>query len=267
MCGVEPGSAARVTEVAATVSGVKRSTVRTWRMRPWPDDPTVAHLVFLDHADVPGHDEIAAAVADARRRRARAVRTSALFPRAAEIVLDHGFETIDRLALLSRPVSEALDPSHRGPTRPMLPWHLSVAASIDREAFGPDWGNDASALLDIRRATPRHRARIVRDGRTVAGFAITGAAGEQGYLQRLAVAPVHHRRGFARVLVADALHWMVTQRLSTALVNTGVDNVPALALYEGFGFRRLDHELTIAELRLDQAPMAAGWSDRSEPSR
>lgn len=218
-------------------------------MRQWPNDPTVAHLIFVDHARTPTAEDIAGAVDHARRRGARVLRTSALFPRAADVVLDAGFSPIDRLALLERSLTGTFDPPGRT-TRPMRAWHHAPAAAVDRDAFGPLWGNDAASLRDIRRATPRHRARIVRDGRAIAGFAVSGAAGEHGYLQRLAVSTSHRRAGHASVLVADALAWMHRLGLTTVLVNTGVDNAPALDLYDGFGFRRLDAELTIAELRL-----------------
>ncbi len=218
-------------------------------MRQWPNDATVAHLIFVDHARVPTVDDVDRAVDHARRHGARAVRTSALFPSAATVVLGAGFTEIDRLALLERALTDELPRAGR-PTRPMLAWHHTAAATVDREAFGPLWGNDAASLRDIRRATPRHRARIMRDGRRIVGFAISGSAGEHGYLQRLAVAPSHRRAGYASDLVSDATVWMQRSGLRAVLVNTGVWNQPALSLYERFGFRRLDDELTIAEMRL-----------------
>lgn len=221
-------------------------------MRQWPNDPTIAHLIFVDHSETPTDDEIHRAIEHARQRGARAIRTSALFPSAAEVALTLGFHTIDRLVLLTRPLSAHTTIAAGRPTRPMLPWHHAAVAEVDRDAFGPLWGNDTASLRDIRRATPRHRARIVRDGRTIAGFAISGAAGDHGYLQRLAVASTHRRSGYARDLVADALAWMQASGLTSVLVNTGVDNVAALTLYEHLGFRRLPDELVIAELALDR---------------
>jgi ribosomal-protein-alanine N-acetyltransferase len=220
-------------------------------MRQWPNDSTVAHLIFVDHQVIPSHEVIEVAVEHARRRGASAIRTSALFPRSAEIVLGAGFEPIDRLALLATdlgPPARVVPVTHR--LRPLQPWMYRRAADVDRSAFGPVWGNDATSLRDIRRATPRHHARIVRDGRSIVGFAVSGAAGDNGYLQRVAVSPEHRRRGIARDLVNDALAWMVRSRHARCMVNTGVDNLAALALYEGLGFRRLDDVLTIAERRL-----------------
>ena len=225
-----------------------------WRVRRWPNDPTVAHLVFIDHLSLPTPDSINAAVEQARRAGARAVRTSALYPRVAEVLHAAGFETIDRLVLLRRDLEPEIftasgDLEHR--LRTFRAWHVARAARVDQDAFGLMWGNDTSSLRDIRRATPHNRARLVRDGRTIAGFAISGAALDNGYLQRLSVSSSYRRQHIAHDLVLDALRWMYARGLNAAFVNTGVDNDAALMLYSGFGFERLDDELVIAELALD----------------
>jgi ribosomal-protein-alanine N-acetyltransferase len=221
-------------------------------MRQWPSDATVAHLIFVDHLVVPTSDTVGAAIEHARRKGARVIRTSALFPRATDVLAAIGFEPIDRLALLRLAVDDVVEhlPAAGRRSTSMLPWHHHHAARVDREAFGLMWGNDATSLRQIRTATPAHRARVLRvDGR-IAGFAISGLAGSNGYVQRLAVAPEHRRAGIARELTVDAVWWMHARRATTAFVNTGVTNTAALALYDGLGFERTDDELTIAELRL-----------------
>lgn len=221
-------------------------------MRQWPNDPTVAHLIFLDHLTVPGAEELAAAIEHARDKGARAIRTSALFPASARVVFDAGFTPIDQLALLDLRLDDETV-AHLGPPtrriRPMPVWVTHRAAAVDQRAFGPMWGNDAASLRDIRTATPAHRARMVRSGRHLIGFALSGAAADSGYLQRIAVAPEHRRLGIARELVADGIRWMHTGGRARCLVNTGVENEAALALYEGLGFARLPDVLTIAERR------------------
>jgi ribosomal protein S18 acetylase RimI-like enzyme len=226
-----------------------------WRVRRWPNDPSVAHLVFVDHLSLPTLDSVNAAIEQARRSGARSVRTSALYPRVAEVLRASGFETIDRLVLLRRDldpsiVDEAADLDHR--LRPFRAWHVPRAAEVDQDAFGAMWGNDTSSLRDIRRATPHNRARLVRDGRTIAGFAISGAALDNGYLQRLSVSNSYRRQHIANDLVLDALRWMYARRLNAAFVNTGIENEAALALYSRLGFERLDDELIIAERPLDR---------------
>ena len=229
----------------------------SWRLRPWPNDPSARLLVFVDHLTVPTADDLAAAVDACRADGATVVRTSALFPRAAEVATASGFDVIDTLALLRRALDDDLDRTLEamyGTARPrtgaLRAWQHEQAATVDQDAFGPLWGNDARSLADIRRATPVHRARQRRVGRRIAAFAISGAAGDSGYLQRVAVAEAARRRGLARDLVADALHWMRRRAFSTAYVNTGVTNAAALALYDRFGFVRLDDHLVIAEHRL-----------------
>lgn len=227
---------------------------QTWRLRPWPHDRSARLLVFVDLATPPTADDFARAVAQATADGVRVLRTSALYPRSAEIAHQLGFTTIDTLALLrlrlDDPVDRWIETQYGAvlpPTRPLRAWHHARAAAVDAAAFGVMWGNDAASLGEIRSATPIHRARYVGRGQQLAGFAVSGASADTGYIQRLAVHPEQRRRGHARDLIADALAWMRRRRLGMAYVNTGLDNLPALALYEGIGFTRMDEVLTIVE--------------------
>jgi len=224
-----------------------------WRLRSWPNDPTIAHLIFVDHLSLPSAASVGAAVDRARSAGARAIRTSALYPRVAEVLASVGFETIDRLVLLRHHLdAPIISDRHQLVHRPRAfrPWHLSRAALVDQDAFGSMWGNDAASLREIRSATPHNRARLVRVGGHIAGFAISGAALDNGYLQRLSVDSAHRRQGIAHDLVLDSLQWMYERRLTAAFVNTGVDNQAALQLYDRLGFVSVDDELVIAERRL-----------------
>jgi ribosomal protein S18 acetylase RimI-like enzyme len=215
-------------------------------------------IVFADHLGIPSPAELDSAVDAARRAGAVTVRTSALFPRAAEVATDHGFVPIDTLCLLRLRLDDTFDQRVEGrygtalpATRTMRTWHHERAAVVDRDAFGNLWGNDAASLADIRRATPHHQARMIRDAGSIVAFAISGYGGEAGYVQRVAVATTHRRRGLARALVVDGLVWMRRRPLSNAYVNTGFENTAALALYEGLGFERMDDHLTIVERAVD----------------
>ena len=112
------------------------------------------------------------------------------------------------------------------------------------------WGNDPAGLVGIRRATPGHRARRLDRDHRVAAFAITGVASRTAYLQRLAVGPMHQRQGLGRALVTDAITWARRRHLGAMMVNTGIANAPALALYDGFGFTLQRDQLVVAERRL-----------------
>ena len=159
----------------------------------------------------------------------RAVRTGALFPDAAARFVEAGFEVIDTLALLRVALVRSgirLAPPP-GTARLAVRRHRE-ASVLDRAAFGDPWGNDAGDLADIRHATPTHHAAARYVGpparRRLVAFAISGAAGGQGYLQRLAVDPQHQRAGHGRALVIDALAWMRRRRLEHGVVNTAVSN-------------------------------------------
>lgn len=223
----------------------------------------MGHLVILDHDHVPAEHEIDRLVHTARERGLRAIRTGALFPEAAEMLLEHGFAHLDTLMLLQRDLDEPAEldqPDRTGSGHDRSEDTVSIrrlgisqdaaAAEVDRLAFGPLWGYDRRTVTDVRRATPAHLARRIGTRRRVDAYAISGAGGTTGYLQRLAVRPDRHRCGLASALVADSLRWMNARGLDSALVNTAADNHAALALYDRFGFRSLGQQLTVAELQL-----------------
>lgn len=229
-----------------------RQPGQAWSLRPWPNRPEIAHLVFNDQRVVPTIDDCEHIVATARASGAHAVRTSAMFPDAARVAAAFGFVTIDELVLLRL----VLDPHHHLPpptaqVRPMRPWHTGQVVRIDREAFGDEWANTAASLKEIRHATPDSKASLITRDRRPVGFAITGRGGEFGYLQRLAVSRSHQRQGVARNLVSDALEWVrQPTAATTVLVNTGVTNRAALELYHSFGFGPTGELLTIAEFMI-----------------
>ena len=74
-------------------------------------------------------------------------------------------------------------------------------------------------------------------GAAVGGYAITGRAGRQGFLQRLAADPDAFGGGIGSALVLDALRWADHHRVRRLLVNTQFENHRARELYERLGFR------------------------------
>lgn len=240
----------RTSVVAVTMVPVNAlGSVAQARIGRWPYEPDVAQIVLLDHHMVPTTDAVERWVDDALRGRPRSIRTGALFPAAADAFRAAGFLEIDTLVLLeahlgAMPVSPR---RRRASTRRLSAGRLGDAATVDRAAFGDPWSNDEDALRDIAAATPHHRSRAVGE-RRLEGFAISGQSGRAGYLQRLAVHPHARRRGHARALVADSLHWMRRRGARRAYVNTAVDNTAALGLYQSFGFDRRAESLSILEL-------------------
>src|SRR5206468_1358207 len=128
----------------------------------------------------------------------------------------------------------------------------------DARAFDHFWRFDRAGLADARRATPSSRYRVAEGGlhggrSGVVGYAITGRAGDVGYLQRLAVDPDHHHRGIGSALVSDSLWWARRRGASVVLVNTQETNVAAQALYRHLGFDYEEHGLAVLERSLTAA--------------
>ena len=230
------------------------------RARPWSFDDRVVHLTLADQTVVPRPDEVAqwldvlaaGAPTCAPCAPGRCSRTP---PRA---FAEAGFDVIDTLALLRvQLVRAGIQMAPPPGTARLAVRRHREASMLDRAAFGDPWGNDAGDLNDIRHATPTHHAAARYVGpatrRRLVAFAISGAAGGQGYLQRLAVDPQHQRAGHGRALVIDALAWMRRRRLEHGVVNTAVSNEPALRLYESLGFRRLPEQLVVMQFDLAAA--------------
>lgn len=219
---------------------VSREQTLRWRggwirVRPWRGDDEVAYLAV--GADRPPPPEFVDRCLETLREQGRTrVVTSALAPADALPFVDAGFTVRERLHLLAHDMVGTAPPSRA--TRRARTADRQAVLALDRLAFDEFWRLDDFGLDDAIRATPVARFRVAGDG-GIAAYAISGRSGNQGYLQRLAVAPSARREGWGRVVVADGLRWLGRHGVRRTLVNTQLDNASALSLYEACGFRRL----------------------------
>jgi ribosomal protein S18 acetylase RimI-like enzyme len=119
---------------------------------------------------------------------------------------------------------------------------------LDNLSFEGFWQLDDDGLTNAIQATPSSRFRVAgkrTDESGIAAYAVTGRAGQHGYLQRVAVHPEHRREGYGRAVVLDGLRWLRRHGATQALVNTQRNNAGALALYESCGFRELPAGLCV----------------------
>jgi ribosomal protein S18 acetylase RimI-like enzyme len=241
------GQSVRSSAVAArSVGNSARETVR-WRggwarLGPWRGRPEIAHVV-VGTAAPPTAQAVRDCLERARAAGYGSVVTNALAPRDSAPFVDAGFEVRERLHLLERgpdPLpSDAADPLLPPSQRARRSDRAAVLA-VDERAFQPFWQLEATGLDDALAATPTTRFRVATaTGTGVVAYAITGRAGRNGYLQRIAVDPAARRLGYGRALVLDGLGWLGRHGVTRTLVNTQLDNDAALALYESCGFRRL----------------------------
>lgn len=219
----------------------------------------MAHLVLSGAHDegsaLPHPDVIADWMRDLAAVGYTTVRTTAVAPANAARLTQVGFTQCQALDLLSLVIDDSIveqPPSDLGIRsvltvgRRLLPSSARRLEDIDRRSFGDEWSLDAVSLREAVRATHISAVFTVGHGRPH-GFVIAGHTRGIGYIQRLAVAPDHQRRGSGTALMAVAYRWLRRHRCSQIVVNTETDNAAALGLYAKFGFRRLPDGLSVLQ--------------------
>jgi GNAT superfamily N-acetyltransferase len=206
----------------------------------------VAHLVLAPDAPLTGED-VAHCIRRARLAGYEEMLTSAVGPDEEAPFLAAGFGVRARLHLLACEL-DGPPPAPELPVTRAARRDRPEVLELDAAAFSAFWRLGPVGLRDALDATPSRRFRVTRADAApdaVTGYAITGLAGNTGYLQRVAVHPDAHRRGCGRALVADAMGWLWRNGAVGAYVNTQLDNERALALYESFGFIELPDGLSV----------------------
>lgn len=227
------------------------------RVRPWRGRSDTAEVSAVPAGAVVTPGLVLVAVERARHRGYDEVVTPALPRGEWRPYVDAGFSVREELHLLTH---DLLDLPDRGAVeqrhhlRRVQRRHRERVLEVDGAAFDPFWRLDADALEDAVRATPSTRFRMERAG---GGYALTGRAGDRGYLQRLAVDPARQGTGLGSALVVDGLWWLRRWRVREALVNTQTGNERAVALYERLGFRRRTDGLAVLELTMASHPAPA----------
>ena len=222
-----------------------------YRIGSWRGHATTGYVAPLSPPEQltrAGLDQVMARLA---RRGFGDVLTAALTESEQVFFRGAGFVVHERLHLLQHDLRgvDADGPSTAA-LRRIRRWHHRALLGVDARAFDPFWKLDRANLDEAIQATPSTRLTgSFVDG--LVGYAITGFAGDHGYLQRLAVDPAHQGRGIATALVDDALAWLVRRGARAASVNTQERNERALHLYEHLGFTPVHPGLAVlrAEVR------------------
>jgi len=238
-----------VTARARTRTDVLSSGRERVRTGPWRGDGEVAYLAPISDAPSPSAGFIQSCLGELSARGFTSVITAALSPSERQPFYVAGFTDQERLHLLLHQFDDM-------PRRPKAPLRKARRGDrprvleIDAATFSKFWRLDEWGLDQAVAATPSARFRVAVVERAVVGYAITGRAGSDGYLQRLAVHPFHQRRGFGHALALDGLHWLRRRGVSRAVVNTQVGNDAAFSLYEMLGFRGQPSDLVVLRREL-----------------
>lgn len=223
-----------------------------FRVGTWHADPSVAYVGLVPEHPRPSDDGVRRCTAQLAEAGYSSIITTALHTDEAGPFLRAGFEEYDRLRVLAHDLRHLdrvpdslvrLDPdlTLRRARRRDHP----AALSVDGRAFPGFWRLDAAGLDEAIRATPHRRFRVAELDGQVVGYAVTGRAGNQSFLQRLATEPTRSGRGVGSSLVLDALRWAARRRVRRMLVNTQSDNQRALELYHHLGFELTPTDLVV----------------------
>lgn len=222
------------------------------RLAPWRGDPTIAELAPAEAGRPPTVGSVVRGLELVAGRGYRAVVTSALAPDEQHGYLDAGFTVHERLHLLSRSLVDLPDPPAEPRLRRARRTDRSRILALDATTFDRFWQLDELGLREAIDATPSARVRVTARP-PIVGYAVTGRAGQRGYLQRLAVHPDRQRERIGSTLVLDGLRWLRRSGARTALVNTQEANSGALALYRHLGFLPLPDGLAVLTYHFESA--------------
>jgi ribosomal protein S18 acetylase RimI-like enzyme len=229
---------------ASSVDVIRRGQERV-RTGPWRGDQQVAFLAPVPSAPLPSAEFIDHCRAVLAGRGFTKVVTSALSPAEQSGFLAAGFILQENLHVLRLDLS-GLDGTLAGiyghgsrrATRRVTQRRLAAVMAVDAAAFSPFWRLDQVGLAEALTATPKTRFRcIVSPAGSVVGYAICGRSDRKGFVQRLAVDPAWQRHGLGRALLVDGVGWMLRRGVTQTVVNTQLENEPALSLYRRLGFR------------------------------
>lgn len=206
------------------------------RAGAWRGDDHVAYIAPHPAGPPPTTEAVRRSCEVLAARGFNEVVTAALGPAESHGFLTAGFTIRERLHLLAHDMRALPAPPHGVALRRGRRTDRAAALEVDASAFDAFWRLDAAGLDEAITATPSSRFRVT-SGERIVGYAVTGRAGDRGFLQRLAVEPAHEGHGYGGTLVLDALRWLERRGVVRTVVNTQERNGRALALYERLGFR------------------------------
>ena len=224
-----------------------RERVRTG---PWRGDGQTAYLAPVADAPPPSAAFLQRCLGELAGQGFTSVITAALAAPERHPFYALGFRDQEHLHLLMHDLRVLPPVPPAAPLRRARRGERAAVLAVDSVTFSPFWHLDDLGLDQAVTATPTARFRVAVVDDEVVGYAITGRADADGYLQRLAVHPSHQRGGLGRALALDGLHWLDRKGARRAVVNTQVGNDAAYRLYLRLGFRPQPSDLVVLRREL-----------------
>ena len=129
----------------------------------------------------------------------------------------------------------------------------AVIALWQRCGLTRPW-NDPAADIALARKGPNAAMLVGRDGRGIAASVLVGHDGHRGWVYYVAVDPDCRHKGYGRVIMDAAEHWLRLRGIEKLQLMVGPDNSQVQAFYQSLGY--LEQERIIY----------AKWLDGREPT-
>ncbi|MBN2028320.1 MAG: GNAT family N-acetyltransferase [Actinobacteria bacterium] len=117
--------------------------------------------------------------------------------------------------------------------------YLDDVLSLDASAFDDFWKLDAHTLEAVATSCYRNAFLAAKRDGEVVGYAVGGANGRFGYLQRLGIHAAHQGEGIGEALTRRIISTLQGMGAVSLMVNTQEDNDAALSLYRKMGFETM----------------------------
>ena len=116
----------------------------------------------------------------------------------------------------------------------MKPCHVEGVARLEEECFSSPWTAKALEESAFRDDT---LFLVTEKNGTVAGYVGAYLSPDSADITNVAVSKGFRRQGIARLLMAELIRLTKEKGLMSIILEVRVSNAPAIALYEGLGFK------------------------------
>ncbi len=126
--------------------------------------------------------------------------------------------------------------------RPFSAEDIPAAARLEREAFGENAWSERALTDELARSDAALFAALAEaasGGTEFIGYASMRAVLDEGYVGNVAVRAERRRRGVGRALTEALIRHARSREVRFLSLEVRVSNAPAIALYEGMGFRSM----------------------------
>lgn len=111
---------------------------------------------------------------------------------------------------------------------------LDALEAVEQASFSIPW---TRGMLEEELFNIRARYRVIEYQGTIAGYIGMWQILDEGHITNVAVRPEFRRMGLAKRLLQDLIDYARDNGIVSLTLEVRVSNLPAIRLYESFGFR------------------------------